>query len=1194
MKLADIYSKKIDRRINPAVVAQDRKEETILIEIEEYVFTDEIINNLYKVLKAIKEKEVVNKTGVWINGYYGSGKSHFLKFIHYCIAPETREKAFTRLVDAVKDRDRNKHRESRIKMDITEILDLKRWYDKAEIEDVLFNAQDVSKSNRDNNTFTHIFFNMFNQCRGYNAYNIPLAILFEKYLDQKNVFEEFKVKLEEEESFDWDTDAADIVSNELDTALRIAKRCIPSLDTDALKTTLLNPETYHIDTMKFSSEVQKHVNSKGENYRLLFLVDEVSQFVNSNREVLLDLQSVVERLSDDCNHQVWVACTAQQTIENVTEGSGINNSNDDYGKIMGRFETRVSLESTDPAYITQKRILDKNSEGTELLRKLYSEKKDAILNQFTMGHELYKGFRTENDFLLSYPFVPYQFKLISQVFDSFQKMEYVLAEVKDNERSVLKITHETAILNQFLEVGQFIPFDAFFNQMFWQNLIHKGTKAISPALELKDVKDNEFAQRVVKVLFMISNLLEKDKRNFNSTPDNLTLLLMKNVDENKLQLRSKIEDVLRILIENNIIREEKGNYYFFNEDEAELSTLIKNTLPGLEFRADTFSKVLFSYFKVENKVRFCGNDFKITASVDGKNYFGNNGDIQVAFSVSDTTPAKNRCFSNPANSLVFSINEWFMADKELSTNFNWYCKVEKYFQDNHEALTEARSKSRENFRNRNVELLKDKINPTLQRRFEETNFISGQTIIESNEINGKSAERYRNILNRHLENVYKYAHLADGLPITAEELRQKANRAIQPDEFGPLHPMTDAEKKVNDHITSIGNEMILSDLISKFNAAPYGWKDISIIYLVTELCKRKIRDLSYKNQPRYSIKDFVLKALTTSERSSLAITSAQEISQETINLAIQSWLQIFNDHIPSTGDGSALFDDFRDNRIQKQLNIWNQVKDICENYPFIKPIHQLIEKLTKWQAIRDPKRLFEVLQLESDSMAMMVDKCRQLQEFEEDFLEDYKSLRKFCTSNQVNFNYLTESDQIKASKLITFIDSEWPVDDFRTQKIIHKELSQAINDKIETLLKEVTEKYNVVFEELTTLAKENEVALDIQAKQLSKTETINKLSSIVALQLALSEVEVYLSAERSKILIAAEEQRLEKERQEQLKLKPYDKPIPTSTAAEPPFKYALPKANKILSTKSDVETYVEQIRVSLFRLIDENKKIIIK
>ena len=67
MKLKEIYKRPIDRSINPAVVAQDHKEETIKVEINEYVFTDEIINNLYQFLNAIKNRTGVSKTGVWIN-----------------------------------------------------------------------------------------------------------------------------------------------------------------------------------------------------------------------------------------------------------------------------------------------------------------------------------------------------------------------------------------------------------------------------------------------------------------------------------------------------------------------------------------------------------------------------------------------------------------------------------------------------------------------------------------------------------------------------------------------------------------------------------------------------------------------------------------------------------------------------------------------------------------------------------------------------------------------------------------------------------------------------------------------------------------------------------------------------------------------------------------------------------------------
>ncbi|MCX6265824.1 MAG: BREX system P-loop protein BrxC [Bacteroidetes bacterium] len=1140
MKLAEIYSKLIDRIINPAVVAQDQNGSTIQVEIEEYVFTDEIINSLYKVLVAIKERNI-DKTGIWINGYYGSGKSHFLKYLHYCINVDTREKAFGRFIQAVKDRDAMLHLDSRITMNNDEIASLKRWYDKAEIEDVLFNAQDVSKANRDNTTFTHIFFNMFNECRGYNAYNIPLALLLEKYLDKNNSFDLFKQKLEEEEGFIWDTDAADVVSNELDTVLSVAKKCVPSLDIDALKATLLHPESYHIDTRKFSNEVKSYISTKGEDYRFLFLVDEVSQFINANKDVLLDLQTVIERLSPDCNKQVWIACTAQQTIESVTYESGIFTTDEAYGKIMGRFETRASLESTDPAYITQKRILEKNSTAEAALKVIYRDNQDAILNQFIMGHELYKGFRTEEDFQLSYPFIPYQFKLIAKVFDAFQQLEYVLAEVKDNERSVLKITHETAKLAKDLDLGTFISFDAFFNQMFWQNLIHRGTKAISPALELGFVKVDLFAQRVVKLLFMISNLLDTDKANFGSTLDNLTLLMMTKLDENKLQLRNQIEDVLKKLIENNIVREESKNYYFYNEDEVELSKLIANTQPGSDFIAETFKGILFPWLKVDNKIRFAGNDFKIAASIDGKNYLGTNSDVNVSFTIFDDTETTQKSLSNPSHTLIFCLNEWFMEDKELRINFQWFCKVEKYIKNNQEYATEARKKSIDNFKSRNAEI-----------------------------------------------------KLTLGMPLTQEDLKLRANRAIAPNEYSELNPMTDAESMINDHITRQGNELLLSDLLDKYKAAPYGWKDVSIIYIVTELCKRKLRDLTYKNQPRYSITNFVNKALVASEYKNLGITSAQEISQDIINKAIQAWLIIFNEHISPNGDGNSLFDTLN-NGLIKHFEDWKILKNDYEKYLFAKHFNQLTDLLTEWISIREPKRLFEILDKDASETALLIDKCRNLKDFTIHSLKDYSDIRRFCELNEENFQHLDEVETVKVDRLKTFFLSDYPVDDFHLCKKTYKELKEALTKSIKDIKAETHTCYNAIFDELDALAIENAVANNVYANREQSLTLITNLQSITMLRLELSRADSFFSDERGKILLDANRQQQEKSQIEQNK-KDYptnkEKPVPIVT--EPPASYNLPKANKILTSELEVDEYLAIIRKQMMALIHGNKNILVK
>ena len=100
---------------------------------------------------------------------------------------------------------------------------------------------------------------------------------------------------------------------------------------------------------------------------------------------------------------------------------------------------------------------------------------------------------------------------------------------------------------------------------------------IKRALDLDFVEENSFEQRVVFVLFMISNLLDEMKIIFPTNLDNLTALLLNQPDVNRLELQSEIQGVLDRLLKNNIIREEDGQYHFFKEDEIEVANLIQNT-----------------------------------------------------------------------------------------------------------------------------------------------------------------------------------------------------------------------------------------------------------------------------------------------------------------------------------------------------------------------------------------------------------------------------------------------------------------------------------------------------------------------------------------------------------------------------------------------------------------------------------------
>lgn len=317
MKLKDLYSKPINRAVNPAVSATKFDPETERIEIQEYVFTDEIINGLFRILDAIKNNKPYDHVGIWIDGYYGSGKSHFLKYLDYCITPSTREDAVSRLLDAVKAIDPLDEKHN-LSFDYDELLSIASWLKRATIDTCIFNLETSYDNSTDKKkAFLHVFWNEFNGKRGFNKFNITLAQNLEKPLAEKGVFEAFKERIAEEGG-DWNDPgmAADLIDNELDWVLDIAKELAPTLSVDSIRERIIKRDT-NMSIDRFGMELASYLKDKGDDYRLILLADEVSQFINKERDRYLNLQEIITKLSEACDNKVWVACTAQQDLSEI-------------------------------------------------------------------------------------------------------------------------------------------------------------------------------------------------------------------------------------------------------------------------------------------------------------------------------------------------------------------------------------------------------------------------------------------------------------------------------------------------------------------------------------------------------------------------------------------------------------------------------------------------------------------------------------------------------------------------------------------------------------------------------------------------------------------------------------------------------------------------------------------------------------
>ncbi|MDY6090558.1 MAG: DUF6079 family protein, partial [Bdellovibrionota bacterium] len=90
MKIKELFKKDITRDIQGVVTIGNEEEERKRQELEEYVCTKEVIENFRKFFSSYRKsiQSPTDKMGVWITGFFGSGKSHFLKILGYLLSNE--------------------------------------------------------------------------------------------------------------------------------------------------------------------------------------------------------------------------------------------------------------------------------------------------------------------------------------------------------------------------------------------------------------------------------------------------------------------------------------------------------------------------------------------------------------------------------------------------------------------------------------------------------------------------------------------------------------------------------------------------------------------------------------------------------------------------------------------------------------------------------------------------------------------------------------------------------------------------------------------------------------------------------------------------------------------------------------------------------------------------------------------------
>lgn len=1201
MKLSELYKKPIGRAVNPAVSATKFDPDTEKIEIEEYVFTDEIINGLFRILNAIKNNKPYDHVGIWIDGYYGSGKSHFLKYLDYCITPRTQEKALERLLEAVKNIDPMDENHN-ISCEYDALLSIATWLKHATIDTCIFNLETSYDNSTDKKSaFLHVFWNEFNGKRGFNKFNLTLAQNLEKPLLEKGVFEEFKDRIAKEGG-NWNDpgEAADMIDNELGMVLDIACELAPTLDKESIRERIVKRDT-NISIDRFSSELASYMKDKGDDYRLILLADEVSQFINKERDRYLNLQEIITKLSEACDNKVWVACTAQQDLSEVLDDCSIAEEKDKEGKIKGRFEVKVSLKGTQPEVITQKRILDKKTSVTSTLENLYDKQKASFGLQFKLPNS-YVAYESKEDFVAYYPFVPYQFKLIMQVFNSFLNLGYVAKEVKGNERSIIKVIHSTAKNNADEEIGKFISFDELYNNMFEEGLQARGQKAVDNAIRMARKYDHnpKMAIRVANVLFMICNISQTDQLLFPANLDNVTTLLVNDIETPRLSIKNQVEKILDYFCENNIIRREPGKngtletFTFYSEEEMKVAQLIQSQVADNNTQAEMLREIFFKYLSsLRNKEQYLTRSFTVGASIKQRQFLSNSPDVIVEFNMdTDYDNPDQLALTNLPNKLIYYVGPQFSENKKLKNAFYWYCQVSRYMAT--PASSDENANTRKEFEKRAKEQLDTIITPEFQKILDSCPIISGIRVVDDVELGNKRGnERFQNAIQKHFSGIYTKGNLVDrpDMPRNTEALKKAILRPVNPGDYDGLNEgLTDAEHEVNIYLNKQFGEVNVTDITSKFAKAPYGWDTICTLYIINELVRRHCRDYSYNNNP--NVETSTVASHLSQEMKMFTLRQAKAISQELLNQFTAAWKKIFGvTEAFSTTDSTQLFRQSRESENSRSLTkireSYRKIETEIGGYPFVEPIHKAIDLFDAWLAERDPETYFHAVIDKQQEASNVIDKCKEVVQFTHDQLNNYSQLRQFANDNQYNFQYIPTEQQEMVKEFCDIENDPWPIQKLPTYLKLMRELKASLNEVREELREKIRKAYKEQFDLLEKVAKEQNVPLSVLPNRENVITTKTITDNILLLQNNIN-TDSFYEEQIGKILEAKPASPTTQTTPDGV-----HQPVPPQPTKKIRQASLQTKTRVPLSSQEDIDHYLNGLREQLIKLLDDNDGVMI-
>jgi energy-coupling factor transporter ATP-binding protein EcfA2 len=917
VELNGIFNKAIDRTIEGVIKADDLQ--SLKTEIEEYVITGEIESRLDEFLTAYTDYQGAN--GVWISGFFGSGKSHLLKMLALLL--ENYEIDDKRTGDIFKDKCNDN---AVLKGNIDRAV-------KIPSKSILFNIDQKANviSKTETEALIAVFVKVFDEACGYYG-SQPYIAQFERDLAREGLFIEFQEKflLASDNKVNWIKGRvrAKRYSKLVDSAYNAVthQEHIGILDKYRAD--------YKLSIEDFANNVKAYIDSKGKKFRLNFFVDEVGQYIADNVKLMTNLQTVAESLNTICQGRAWVIVTAQEEMASILGDmdklAKAKSQSNDFTKIQGRFKNRMKLTSANVEEVIKKRLLEKKDSAVDLIANIYKSHQHNFRTMFDFvdGSKHYKNFKDCDHFVEIYPFVPYQFTLFQTAITNLSGHNAFEGRHSSvGERSMLGVFQTVARQIGKQELNNLASFDLMFEG------IRTSLKTnIQSSITIAEKHlHNDFAVKLLKALFLVKYIKE-----FKATVRNIVVLMIQSLDMDLEEVRLKVEEALNILENQSYIQRNRDEYEYLTDDEKDIEEDIKNTDIDSNEIVDEFNKLIFDDILKKNKIRYPDNkrDYQYTKKIDDKQY---GHEYEMAIHV--ITPL-NDYYSDETTILMHSMNKdelivMLADDGRIIKDLRLFKQTEKYVkQNNSQTLTS------------NVQrILVDKTNKNIDRRDNikqriESLILTSKLFINGEELPSLSSSGASIIESAFFELIRRtYPYLK--MVRKNYRLSQIPDLLTLDNDNSLLEVLNEAQEEIFREIRlakNSGQKITLKSLINKFTKKPYGWDDAAVICIVVELYKLDKLEARH-NSEMLEAKDIYFTFDNSINHDKIVLNPLVEFSKTQIKLLNDFYNDFFEEPAPSS-DARTLANEVKQAMKSYCKSLTNNKNP---NYPFNNILNDAIE-----------------------------------------------------------------------------------------------------------------------------------------------------------------------------------------------------------------------------------------------------------